>query len=46
MDYDTWKLQTPDSFDYEEAKTCINCTEEIADNKDFCSKFCAEEYNL
>lgn len=43
---DKYTTATPDSYNYEDDKVCLNCSENIEDNKDFCSKFCYQEYHL
>lgn len=37
MDYDSWKLATPDDDD---RISCLHCGDSIADDKSFCSRGC------
>lgn len=40
LNYDNWKQDTPDSFDYEEDRECRYCGYSIPDGEDYCSKEC------
>lgn len=40
MNYDDWRLATPDEYEIEYGNTCLYCGEAIRDSKSYCDTNC------